>query len=552
MKNLPYLSRFYFFLALLWSLSPFLGLAAQGVTVGSNNPPHPSAGLEVDFTNRGFLLPRLTTAQRATIPTPTPGLQIFNTTTQCVETYFSGGWRATACECSTAPATPSAISGSSDFCVNQTGLTYSVTPQADASNYTWSIPPGATLVSGQGSNSIALNLGSQSGVISVTASNSCGTSAASSLTVNPSIPSAVFTPLTGSINNAVTFSGPAGMSSYAWTFTGGTPATASTQNPQVTWTNAGTYAVTLTVTNSVGCTATLTQSVVISLCQPLTQTFTPCGATGRLGPSQSQCNTAYGPGVVTVNNGIQTWVVPQTGTYQITAAGARGGPGQYGFTGGNGGVIQGTFTLTQGESIQLLVGQMGLQSTGTSTYAGGGGGGGSYVVRNSSLLIAGGGGGGASGRTSGPNGGAAQSGNSGASAIPHPSEPSVAQAAGGNGGNGGNAGTGNPTVDGSGGAGYTGNGNGSTGGFSYVNGGAGGNGDGKGGFGGGGSSGLTGSGYHGGGGGGYSGGGGGSNSGSATFGQGGGGGGSFNTGSNTSFSATNTGQGYITITRICP
>ncbi len=527
-------------------------LQAQGVTVGSNNPPHPSAGLDVDFTNRGFLLPRLTTAQRATIPSPTPGLQIFNTTTQCVETYFSGGWRATACECITAPSTPSAISGPSSFCVNQNSVTYSVTPQADASQYTWSIPPGATLVSGQGSSSIVIHLGSQSGVVSVTASNSCGTSSASSLTVNPSIPSALFTPLTGSINNAVVFSGPAGMSSYAWTFTGGVPATASTQNPQVTWTNAGTYAVSLTVTNAVGCTTTLTQSVVISVCQPFTQTFTPCGATGRLGPSQSQCNSTYGSGVVTVTNGIQTWVVPQTGNYQITAAGARGGPGQYGFTGGNGGVIQGTFALTQGDVIQLLAGQMGIQSTGTSQYAGGGGGGGSYVVRNGSLLIAGGGGGGASGRTSGPNGGAAQSGNSGGSAVPHTSEPSVAQSAGGSGGNGGNAGTGNINVDGAGGAGYTGNGNGSTGGISFINGGAGGNGDGKGGFGGGGSSGLSGSGYHGGGGGGYSGGGGGSNSGSANFGQGGGGGGSFNTGSNTSFSATNTGQGYITITRICP
>jgi PKD repeat protein len=40
--------------------------------------------------------------------------------------------------------------------------------------------------------------------------------------------------------------------SWAWTFTGGTPSSSSSQNPQVTYNTIGTYTVSLTVTNAVG------------------------------------------------------------------------------------------------------------------------------------------------------------------------------------------------------------------------------------------------------------------------------------------------------------
>ena len=59
--------------------------------------------------------------------------------------------------------------------------------------------------------------------------------------------------------------------------------------------------------------------------------FTNCGKTGKSGPSQSNCNTAYAStdlnGEVTVNNGIQSWTVPYTGTYTITVYGAQGAIG---------------------------------------------------------------------------------------------------------------------------------------------------------------------------------------------------------------------------------
>jgi len=87
---------------------------------------------------------------------------------------------------------------------------------------------------------------------------------------------------------------------------------------------------------------------------------------------------------------VQTFVAPVAGNYEISALGAQGG--NSGFAGGDGASIADTFSLTTGETLQILVGAAG----GNSTSAGGGGGGGSFVIGPSDtpLLIAGGGGGG--------------------------------------------------------------------------------------------------------------------------------------------------------------
>jgi len=59
------------------------------VKVGENpNTINPSAGLEIEYTNKGFLPPRMTTAQRDAIQNPVLGLQIYNTTTNCMANSF--------------------------------------------------------------------------------------------------------------------------------------------------------------------------------------------------------------------------------------------------------------------------------------------------------------------------------------------------------------------------------------------------------------------------------------------------------------------------------
>src|SRR5690606_19413566 len=125
------------------------------------------------------------------------------------------------------------------------------------------------------------------------------------------------------------------------------------------------------------------------------RTFTTCGQSGALGPSQAQCDTAYAgtllAGEVTVTGGIQHWTVPATATYRIEVWGAQGANGNTSLAGGRGARMRGDFALTAGTTLAILVGQQGTQNAQS-----GGGGGGTFVVNagtGTPLIIAGGGGG---------------------------------------------------------------------------------------------------------------------------------------------------------------
>ena len=160
-------------------------------------------------------------------------------------------------------------------------------------------------------------------------------------------------------------------------------------------------------------------------------TFTNCGADGMDGPlNLTECKNTYGANIEPWNNtsyfnmvdpGIQMWTVPITGPYTIAAYGAEGGTGFHyatttnGAAGGKGAIITGTFNLTSGDILWIVVGQKGhtfgdgAGSGSTSyTHRPGAGGGGTYVVRASpsdatkeDILVIAGGGGGGRGRTTG-------------------------------------------------------------------------------------------------------------------------------------------------------
>jgi hypothetical protein len=278
-------------------------------------------------------------------------------------------------------------------------------------------------------------------------------------------------------------------------------------------------------------------------------TFTNAAATGNTGPTQAQINTAYASttlaGAVTINTqGVQEWTVPFSGQFRITARGAAGGNGFYGNSqsGGFGAQTIGTFSLTSGTVLKVLVGQLGGSRV---SNGGGGGGGGSFVVTGAGTILAiAGGGGGGGGRTSSPGVNA--------------SLTTTATADGSGAGTAGTSGGGGNPVNsfwcGAGAGGYSGNGVGysncvSVAGNSFTNGGAGGAASGSyaaaGGFGGGG-----GVGYAGGGGGGYNGAPGGV--GNEPY-PGGGGGSTFNSGSNVTTSQLNTlSDGGVTIQSLGP
>ena len=271
--------------------------------------------------------------------------------------------------------------------------------------------------------------------------------------------------------------------------------------------------------------------------------FTTCSASVMNGPNQTQCNTNYTgtslEGAVGVTSGIQNWTVPASGTYTIEVGGARGSnTALAGARGGNGSRMIGTFSLTQGTVLQILVGQIG-----PAHDYGGAGGGGTFVANGSNystatpMIVAGGGGGSSS------NSGTSSFGVSAVTSINGTDGQGMSGNKGIN-GYGGNKGSG---YAGAGGAGFYGNGTAgyyvNTGGKAFRSGGSGGT-QGtygaQGGFGGGGANGWWGGGA----GGGYSGGGGGS-----TDNYGGGAGGSYNNGVNQNNTAgIIAGNGYVTIT----
>lgn len=238
---------------------------------------------------------------------------------------------------------------------------------------------------------------------------------------------------------------------------------------------------------------------------------------------------------------IQQFIVPATGTYRITAIGARGGKQSEYNVGGKGARMIGEFELTKGQELLILVGQAGQDAPGDQDA---GGGGGTFVVKvdpNSAdimtapaehagkrvtpLIIAGGGGGDSADRAGV---------DASVSTTSSGSYPNSEQGTGGQGGHG------------SGGGGFRTNGisrYGGQGGFAFLNGGSGGKGTtgaaSMGGFGGG----AGGSDEYGAGGGGYTGGNG-TDSGS----PGSGGGGSFNSGSNqVNTPGVGTGHGSVLI-----
>jgi len=300
--------------------------------------------------------------------------------------------------------------------------------------------------------------------------------------------------------------------------------------------SAGTFTFTVNATDVNG-RATTSSSLSITTTSPglyafTSATFTTGGKTGPDGPDISQARNGVGnPSWASTylnmtTNGIQRWTVPASGNYRIRAIGAAGGTSSA-LNPGRGTSMQGDFSLTQGEIINILVAQTG---TVRNSSCNAGGGGGTYVWRdsNNNILVIAGGGGGTGGGANGVDATTDQNGrnDTGASSTP------------GSGGNGASPGGAGWNTNGGTGLDNSNNGN-----QRPLEGGRGGNGNtnqvGDGGFGGGaGASGQSCGNGGAGGGGGYSGGSGPSNNTNSGAGNGGG---SINNGANQSNSA---GVGY--------
>jgi hypothetical protein len=81
------------------------------------------------------------------------------------------------------PSTPGTITGSSAVCANQSGITYSIAAVSGATSYNWTLPAGASITNGSGTNSITVTFGAAAGNVSVRAVNICGQSPVKNLAV---------------------------------------------------------------------------------------------------------------------------------------------------------------------------------------------------------------------------------------------------------------------------------------------------------------------------------------------------------------------------------
>lgn len=158
-----------------------LGMSyAQNVGINTTGAaPNAKALLDLDAnatTKAGLLVPRMTTAQRATITAPIPeSLLIYNTTTQCFEAWNQTAltWVAFGCIGCAVPTAVTASAAPNPICV---GSTLTLTGGAtNATSWNWTGPNGFSSI--LQNPTITTITTASAGVYTLTASNACAAAA---------------------------------------------------------------------------------------------------------------------------------------------------------------------------------------------------------------------------------------------------------------------------------------------------------------------------------------------------------------------------------------
>jgi hypothetical protein len=125
------------------------------------------------------------------------------------------------------PSSPGAISGPDSTCVDSV-LVFSVATVPGATSYSWTVPPGTSIMAGQNTPAIEVTWGNTSGSVSVIAGNDCGNSNPSVKQIStlslPVSPDSVIGPDSVCQNSTADFSVEAVPEAtiYTWTVPGGT------------------------------------------------------------------------------------------------------------------------------------------------------------------------------------------------------------------------------------------------------------------------------------------------------------------------------------------
>ncbi len=242
----------------------------------------------------------------------------------------TGTARSLAVTAKTVPAQPSAISGPASPCQGATSIIYSVT-NVTGVTFTWTVPAGWTITAGQGTNSLTVTVGTESGTIMVTPSNECGsgtsqTFAVTTMTVpaQPSEIAGLATPCTGS--SQVYSVNLVSSVTYTWIFPTGWTQTAGGNTNSVTVT-VGSNPGTISVTPSNVCGNGTARALSVN---PMSIPSQPSEIAGDNTPCQGSTQNYSVP---IVSGVTYTWTVPSgwtinsgQGTNQITVT-AGSSPG---------------------------------------------------------------------------------------------------------------------------------------------------------------------------------------------------------------------------------
>ncbi|MBK6834922.1 MAG: VCBS repeat-containing protein [Bacteroidetes bacterium] len=256
------------------------------------------------------------------------------------------------------PSAAGAIGGLFTLCAGTTQVLYSVSPISNATSYNWTLPSGATINTGAGTNSISVNFANNatSGNISVVGVNACGsgTISTSSITVNPlaanpSVISGLTTVCQTLGSTAITYSiNPiVGATTYNWTYPAGATPTITSNTLTLVY---GTSAVSGDITvygSNVACGASLTTSTLSIVVNPL-----PSAAGSINGPA-TICQGATGNYSIDAltNATSYTWTLPSGGS---TSSNSNSALVNFSTTASNGNItVAGTNTCGNGPSSTL-------------------------------------------------------------------------------------------------------------------------------------------------------------------------------------------------------
>ena len=172
------------------------------------------------------------------------------------------------------PSAPGIISGPTSNVCKKSGQVYSVAAVTGATFYIWTVPSGVTINTGYLTNSISVTYGNSfvgTGIITVKANNNCGSSAASSITVNAATlaPGTITGPSSACKSTTKTYSVAAvtGATSYKWTASNGATFVGSSTGASVSvkFTAVSTLSVGITCKAKNACASSAASSLTVSV-----------------------------------------------------------------------------------------------------------------------------------------------------------------------------------------------------------------------------------------------------------------------------------------------